>query len=560
MEKYIINFLDDFFRKQEININKKKILEIVEIPPSPNLGDYAFPCFILSKELKKSPDKIAEDFSSKMKPIKEIEKIESNGPYLNFFINKKIYSQKILYKILNQKTRYGFNDKGKKKIFAIEFSSPNIAKPFGIGHLRSTLIGNSISNILESQGYKILKINYYGDWGTPFGKILLGYKKYGKFRKTIKDPIKYMLDLYIKINEDPSLENEARNEFKKLERGDKKSKKIWSKFKDLSIKEFNKIYNFFNITFDYSEGESLYHNSQKILDKLNRKKFIVESEGALIVDLEKFQLGIVLLRKTDRTTVYAARDLVALLERKKKYKFDMILYETGSEQNLYFKQIFKIIELLGYKWSKECYHISHGLYLDKDGKKFATRKGKTVLMEEIINKTKNLVKKELTKRDKSLTKKELDKKTNIISRAAIIYGDLKSYREKYILFDIKKFIDFNGNTGPYLLYSFARASSILKKSKKKPKVNVQLLQENEYNFIKELDKFQEIVERAADKFDPSLICNYICYISQLFNEFYHTDRVLGSENEEFKLSIIESFRIVLRNGLSLLGIEALEKM
>ncbi len=540
-------------------IPKEEIENLIEIPPSQELGDYAFPCFIIAKREKKNPVAIAQHLSAQI-ISKEFERVEAKGPYLNFFINRNKLAEQTIKEILKQKDKYGSSKEGKNKKIVIEMSSPNIAKPFGVGHLRSTIIGNSISNISQFLGYKPIKINYLGDWGTPFGKIITGWKKFGSESKLKRDPIKHLLELYIKVNADPELEVEARKWFKKLEDGDNEALGLWKRFRSLSLKEFDKIYSLLGIKFDVISGESFYEKKMpKVIKELESKNLLEESEGAKIVNLEKYNLGVVLIEKSDGATLYATRDLAAAIDRHNKYKFNQMLYEVGAEQKLHFKQIFKVLELLGHKWAESCIHIEHGLYLDKEGKKLASRKGTNLFMEDIINETKELAKKEIKKREK-LSEKELDKRALSIALASIIYGDLKNYRANDITFDIERFISFEGNTGPYLLYTYARAKSILRKSKKKNKFEIENLNEKEKSLVLELSKFPEVVKHSYEQLSPNLIANYAYSLSQNFNEFYHSEKVIGSDNQDFRLALVESFSYVLNNSLSLLGIKTIEKM
>ena len=544
--------------KKVTNLSFQEIEKLIETPPSKALGDYAFPCFILSKKLKQNPNEIAISLSKEISSP-YFEKVETKGPYLNIFLSREKLLDLTIKKILKEKGKYGSFNLGKNKKVVIEMSSPNIAKPFGIGHLRSTIIGNSISNINSFLGFKTIKINYLGDWGTPFGKIILGFKKFGSEAKLKKNPSKHLLEIYVKVNQDSKLDEEAREWFNKLEQGDPEALKLWKRFREQSIKEFNKIYYLLNIKFDVVSGESVYNKKMsETIKSLKSKNLLEESEGALIVNLEKYDLGVSLIKKSDGSTLYTTRDLTAAIDRKKKYNFDRMIYEVGMEQKLHFKQFFKILELLGHSWAKNCLHVEHGLYLDKDGKKFATRKGKTIFMEDIIEDTRKLAEKELTRREK-LSKKELKSRSLKIALASIIYGDLKNYRANDIIFDLERFVNFEGNTGPYILYTYARAQSILRKSKS-PKNKNSPLTDLEKALILELSKFPQIVLHSYENLSPNLIANYSYSISQLFNEFYHIEKVIGSENESQKIALVKAFSQVLKNALALLGIEPLEKM
>lgn len=542
-----------------LNLPEKEIESILEIPPSSNLGDYSFPCFSLAKSLKKNPNEIAREIEEKISK-KEFEKVEVKGAYVNFFISRKILAEKVVKKVLKEKNKFGSSKIGKGKTVVIDMSSPNIAKPFGVGHLRSTLIGNSIANISSFLGFKVIKLNYLGDWGTPFGKIIAGFKKFGSEKELKKNPIKHLYEIYTKVSSIEEYEEIGRNEFKKLESGDKESLALWKKFRELSIKDFEKIYSLLNIKFDVTMGESDYNGKmENTLKELKSKNLLKESDGAQIVNLERFGLGMCLIQKSDGTTLYATRDITAAIDRVKRFKADYLLYEVGAEQKLHFKQFFKILELLGYKFAKNCVHIDHGLYLDKDGKKLATRKGKTIFMEDVLEETIELARRELSKREK-LSKSELENRALKIARAAIFYGDLKNFRASDAIFDIEKFLKFEGDTGPYLLYTYARAKSILRKVENKKPFKISEISDKEKKLILELSKFSEIVEKSYGTFSPNLIANYAFQLSQVFNEFYHSEKVIGSKNESFRLALVESFAHVLKNSLALLGIETLEEM
>tara|TARA_Y100000310_G_scaffold343880_1_gene453656 strand:- start:4607 stop:6274 length:1668 start_codon:yes stop_codon:yes gene_type:complete len=546
--------------KKETRLGESTISSLLEVPPNPLLGDYAFPCFSLAKKKKKNPAEIASSIASKIHS-KYFERVESKGPYVNFFLNRNLLAKNTISQILKEKDEYGSQNNGKNKVIAIDMSSPNIAKPFGIGHLRSTIIGNSVAKIAEFQGFKVKKINYLGDWGTPFGKIIAGFNNFGSEKKLKENPVKHLYEIYTKASADKKYEKIGRETFKKLESGDKETVKIWKKFKELSLEDFNKVYDLLGIKFDVHSSESQYNKKMKpSLDLLKKKKLLVKSQGAQIVNLKKYNLGVSLIQKNDGTTLYATRDITAALDRVKKYKADFLFYEVGAEQQLYFKQLFKILELMGYKWAKNCKHISHGFYLDEDGKKFATRKGKSVFMEDILLETKDLASARLAKREK-LSKKDLNQRSLIIARAAIIYGDLKNYRAQDMTFNLKKFLEFEGNTGPYLLYTYARSRSILRKSSsKKKKVEVRDLSDNEKSLVLQLANFPAVVESAYNNLAPNHIANYAHSLAQSFNEFYHATKVIGADNEAFLLMLVESFSQTLKNALNLLGISVLERM
>lgn len=562
MKEIVVSLLE---KELDGKIKKEEFEHLIEIPPSPEMGDFSFPCFFLAKTEKKSPLLIAEEFAERIRKDltkkSEISNVDAKAGYVNFFVDKKKMAEDVLNKILKEKDKYGQGKEGKGKTIVIDLSAPNIAKPFGIGHLRSTIIGNAISNIAIKNGYRTVKINYLGDWGTQFGKLIVGYKKWGDKQKLEEEPIKHLLELYVKVNSNEELEEEARKEFKKLEDGDKNNLELWKKFKELSLKEFNKIYEILGITFDVISGESLYNTKMKsTIKELDQKGVLTKSEGALVVDLKDYNLGVCLIQKSDGATLYATRDITAAIDRYKKYKFDKMIYEVGQEQKLHFQQFFKVLELMGYDFAKNCFHVYHGLYLDQDGKKFATRKGKTVFMKEILEETIEIAKKELKKRY-NLKDLELNERARKIAIAAIFYGDLKNNRINDLIFDIDKFLDFDGNTGPYLLYSYARANSIIKKVKNKSKeIKIIDLKEQEIDLIKKLNDFPEIVKKASNDLAPNLIANYIYDLAQCFNTFYHECPVLGSAEEGLRLKLVEAFKIVIKSGLNLLGIQEIQEM
>ncbi len=547
--------------KKPTRLKEKEILGIIEVPKDAKLGDFSFPCFTLAKTFRKNPVEIAKEIVSSLKNSLEFEKVEAIGGYVNFFANRTIIAEETLNDIQKKRDKYGSSNLGKGKKILVEFSSPNVAKPFGLHHLRSTIIGNSIANISEFSGFNVTRMNYLGDWGTQFGKLILGYRKFGNPENLKKDPIKHLLDIYIKVSADENLEPEAREAFKKLEYGDKEAFELWRLFRKLSLDNFQDVYGILGIKFDVIDGESNYNKKmESVVKELKKKNVLVESEGALIVDLREYDLGVCIIQKSDGATIYATRDIAAAIERKKKYNFDFMFYEVGSEQNLHFRQVFKILELLGHKWAKNCTHIAHGMYLGKDGKKFSTRKGKMLFMSDILNETDLLARDELKKRCK-LSEKELEARSRAISNAAIIYGDLKNHHASDMVFDIERFTSFEGDTGPYLLYSYARARSILEKAKyKNKKYSIHNLNDSEKSLISILSNFPEVVKESYNSLSPNLIANYALQLSQTFNEFYHSNQVIRSENEQFRLVLVDSFSQVLKNSLSLLGIPVIEKM
>ena len=563
MKPAVIKVLKKALKKEKIDLKDEEIDNLLEVPPNQEMGDYAFPCFFLADKLKQTPNQIALEIRSNMgnPPVMDFEDIQTSGPYINFFLNRRNLARKTVWEILTQKEKYGKTNLGKRKKIVVEFSSPNIAKPFGIGHLRSTIIGNSIANICEFEGFKTIRINYLGDWGTQFGKLMLGYKKFGSEKKLQEDPIKHLLEIYVKVSKNKTNDKKAREWFKKLEEGNKEALMLWKIFREFSLSDFKKTYKILGIKFDEYASESQYHKKiKKIVEELEEKNLLKKSQGARIVDLKKDNLGVCLIEKTDGTTLYATRDLAAAIARYKKHKFERMIYEVGQEQNFHFRQLFKVLELMGYEWAKNCVHVPHGLYLDKDGKKFATRKGKTVFIKDILEETVSLAKEEIKKRLPSIPKIKLEKRALQIAIAAIFYGDLKNNSSKDIIFDIKKFILFEGDTGPYIQYSYARASSIIKKTKNQDKFKVYSLEPKELELVKKLSQFPGVIMTSYKNLAPSVLANYSYQLAKIFNEFYHVCPVIGSKQEAFRLALVQAFRQILKNSLQLLGIDVIEEM
>ena len=544
---------------KKFGMSIREVDDLVEVPPKEELGDYAIPVFIPAGKLGQSPMMLSGSVVAEIKKELPGENIVSNGAYVNYFEDRKVLAERVL-------AGKGKIKKMKGKV-VIDMSSPNIAKPFGIGHLRSTIIGNSIGRICEANGFSVIKINYLGDWGTQFGRVVFGFKKWGNEVKLKKNPVEHLYELYVRAGDEslkddscePKYDDGCREEFRRLEDGDAESVRLWKRFRRLSVKEFEEIYDLLGVEFDVVSGESFYNGKiETVVNELKRKKLLKKNEGAEIVDLKDEGLGVALIRKSDGTSLYATRDIAAAIARKKKYKFDRMIYEVGNEQGLHFRQLFRILDKMGYVWSKDCVHVAHGLYLDESGKKFATRKGKTVFMKDILNGVIKKAKKSLLDRGK-LGKVELEKRARKIALAAIFYGDLKNSREGNVVFDVDRFLSFEGDTGPYLLYSYARAFSILRKAKKKA-VKMLDLKKEEVRLLKKIDSFGDVVVRAYDNLAPNLVANYCFELAQIFNEFYHSCPVLGSESEGFRVGLVSKFCEVLREGLYLLGIETLDEM
>lgn len=552
------------FEERIIKLLKPLVKEeiILEIPKDSKFGDYSFPCFNLAKKLKKGPNQIALELKTKIKIPSFIKKTESVGPYLNFFVNEELFANEIIKQILDKQEKYGSSNIGKGKTIIIDYSSPNIAKPFSIGHLRSTIIGNSLYKIYSCLGYKCRGINHLGDWGTQFAKLIVAYNKWGNKDKLKKDPINYLFELYVKFHKEAKynsdLEDKARACFKELEAGNKKHLALWKQFKELSLKEYKRIYFTLDIKFDDYKGESFYNTlTDKTIKDLTNKKLTEVSDGALIIPLK--DIPPVLLRKSDSTTLYATRDLAALFYRINKYKPHKIIYVVGSEQKLHFNQIFKVLILFDKKFKDIVVHVPFGMIRFAD-KKMSTREGNIIFLDDVIKKAIKLAKETTTKKNPKLQKKDVV--ANAVGVGAIKYADLSSDRTKDVIFDWDNILSFEGDTGPYLQYAYVRSKAILRKVSLVKKSKIIISNPVEFELIKQLAKYPEVIEEAANHNKPHLIANYTYKLTQLFNEFYQKCPVLKVEPylRYSRLNIVLAFSYTLKSALSLLGINTLEKM
>ena len=543
------------------------IKAMIEIPPNSDMGDFAFPCFKLAKTMRKAPNLIAEGIASSMADSPIFEKVENKGGYVNFFLDKKALTKATLDEVIDKADGYGGSDIGKGKKVIVEYSSPNIAKPFHIGHIRSTVIGNSIYKIYDFLGYDTVRINHLGDYGTQFGKMIVAYRKWGKKEEVEKEPIKTLLGLYVKFHEEaeshPELEDEARHVFKKLEDGEEEEVQLWKWFREESLKEFNLVYDMLGITFDSYAGESFYSDKMdRITDMMAEKGLLKKSDGAEIVDLSEYGMSPALIRKKDGSTLYITRDIAAAVYRKEHYNFDKNIYVVAAQQNLHFQQWFKIIELMGFDWANQCVHINFGLVSLDDGT-MSTRKGKVVFLEDVLNraveKTAEIIK------EKNVAKDDLEKVAKQVGIGAVVFNELSNNRIKDYVFSWDKVLNFEGETGPYVQYTHARACSVLRNAGVELTKDVDfsyISGESAYELTKLILRFPQIVQDAADKYEPSVVTRHIVDIAQKFNKFYHDEHILveNKEEQKAKLLLVEAARQTLLNGLRLLGMEAPEKM
>lgn len=548
------------------DMEAEKALELMEIPPQPNMGDYAFPCFQLAKVMRKAPNMIARDLSQKVEKDDIIEKAEAAGGYLNFFINKKEFIRHTISQVLEQGDQYGSSSEGEGKTVLVEFSSPNIAKPFHIGHLVNTITGNSIEKIFKHLGYNTIKLNHIGDYGTQFGKLISAYKRWGDDEIIAKDPINELLKIYVKFHDeadkDPSLEDEARAYFKQLEDGEPEAVALWQKFRELSLEEFKKLYVDFNIEFDSYAGESFYSDKMpEVVQILRDKELLKESNGAQIVDLEQFNIPPCLILKSDGATIYATRDLAAAIYRKRTYDFYKCMYVVGNTQALHFKQVFSTLKLAGFDWAEDCVHIGTSLVKFAD-RKLASRKGDVIYAKEVVDEAVEKTLEIINTKNPNLDKKEEVAKK--VGMGAIIYTFLKNNMGKDIIFSWEDMLSFEGESGPYVQYSYVRGKSILKKAG-----NIaddadlsQLITDDEYYIVKQIGFFKEAIEQAADRYEPFVLNRYVTDLAKAYNKFYNTHPILTAEEgvKGARLALTKAVCSVLSTGLGLLGIQTPESM
>jgi arginyl-tRNA synthetase len=553
--------------RKEIELDSIEIERIMEVPPEEKFGDYAFPCFALSKIKKKSPDKIAQELAEKIKPTELLEEIFCLGPYLNFKVNRVKFAEEVLNLIFREKENFGSDIIGKDKTIIIDFSSPNIAKPFGIGHLRTTVMGNSLYKIFQKLGHTCVGINHLGDWGTQFGKLIVAYKKWGDEEKLAQEPILTLFDLYVKFHQEaeknPELEEEARGWFKKLEDGDKEALSLWESFKKYSLDEFERIYKMLDIKFDAYTGESFYNRlMEKTIEELKQKGLAEISQDALIVNLEKFNLPPCLLKRKDEATLYATRDVTAAIYRYETYNFHKNLYVVNIAQKLHFQQVFKVLELMGYTWAGDCVHVDFG-WVKFEDEMMSTRRGNIIFLEDVLQKSIELALKIIQEKNPDLEDKE--KIAFDVGIGAVIFADLSTRRNKDINFVWEEVLNFDGDSGPYLQYSQARLCSLLRKFEKpiKSEIDFSVFNlEEEHSLIKKLADFPAQVKKSAEAYEPAIICSYLLDLASLFNRYYQKQRIIVENQKatEARILLVFGVKTVMKEGLKLLGIKTPERM
>lgn len=546
---------------EQVDLPKEKIAMLIERPKNAKMGDYAFPAFALAKIEHKNPALIAKDIAEKISDD-NFTSIQAVGPYVNFAIDHAKLVNATLNDVLTEKDHFGDQQLGEGNV-PIDMSSPNIAKPMSMGHLRSTVIGNSIAKTLEKVGYTPIKINYLGDYGTQFGKLITAYRLWGNEEDVKKDPITNLFHYYVKFHEeaekDPKLDDEGRAAFKKLENGDEEEIKLWKWFREVSLQEFNRIYKELGVTFDSYNGEAFFNDKmQPVVDELREKGLLEESRGAQVVNLGEDENPALIL-KSDGSSLYMTRDLAAALYRKKEYDFVMSLYVAGGEQSGHFKQLKQVLKKMGYDWADNIHHIPFGL-ITQGGKKLSTRKGNVVFLDKVLKDAVSLAEQQIEEKNPNLANK--DQVAHDVGVGAVVFHDLKNDRMDNFDFDLEEVVRFEGDTGPYVQYTNARAQSILRKANKEISMdNLSLNDDWSFAVAKALADFPAIVAKASEKFESSIIAKYALDLSKKFNKYYANVRILDEDDQlNARLALVQATSIVLTEALRLLGVNAPKEM
>ena len=536
------------------------------VPPDPNLGDYAFPCFRFAKVLRMAPPKIAEAVAAAF-DAPETARVEAVNGYLNFFLNRVNFAKGTLENVLVSGEKYGSSDMGAGKTICLDYSSINIAKRFHIGHLSTTMLGHSLKRIYEHLGYKTVGINHLGDWGTQFGKMICAYKLWGSEEQVEKGGVNELTRLYVKFHaeaeEHPELEDEGRAWFKKIEDGDPEALRIFNWFKELTLRDTARVYDLLGVKFDSYAGESFYNDKMgRVIDELKAKNLLTISDGASIVDLEKYNMPPCLILKKDGATRYATRDIAAALYRHDTYHFDKCLYVVAYQQDLHFRQWFKVLELMGYDWAKDCVHVAFGM-ISYEGQSLSTRKGNIVYLEDLLDQAQEKALKIIEEKSPNLENKaEVARQVGI---GAVVYADLSNNRIKDIDFSWDRALNFDGETGPYVQYTHARCCSVLRKAAELnlPDPDYSALQDDEaQDCLRKLGRFPDVIKEAADKYEPSMITRAVTDLAQAYNKFYYEHRILDDDPAvaAARVALTRAMKSVIKTGLYLIGIEAPERM
>lgn len=550
-------------------------VKFLETPPDRKMGDLAFPCFQLAKTLRKAPPMIAKEISEKIESAGElpelVEKIQVAGGYLNFFLNRAAVTKAVIGSVLTQGDDYGKSDEGAGKKVLVEFSSPNIAKPFHIGHLVSTALGSSLERIYKFLGYDTVKINHLGDWGTQFGKLISAYKRWGNEEAVRKDPINELLKIYVQFHKEaetqPELEDEARAYFKALEDGDEEVTRLWKFFVEASLTEFNRMYDMLGISFDSYAGESFYSDKMpEVVEIMRAKNILEESDGAQVVRFEDDNMPPCIILKSDGSTIYATRDIAAAVYRKRHYDFFKNIYVVGTPQALHFKQVFACLDKMGMDCAEGCVHVGFG-YVRFPDRVLSTRHGDVVLLEDVLKEAVEKTKEIILQSATSKHVEDLDYVSEKIGVGAVLYAFLKNGRERDIIFTWKDMLDFEGESGPYVQYAYARGKSVLRKTAEMgidySGADLGLAtSDEEYALVMLLNRFQNVVREAAEKYEPCVVTRYVTELAQQFNKFYNNCSIMKAEDSvrDARLKLTEAACICIRSALNLIGVEVVEKM
>ena len=547
------------------------VLDLIETPQDSKMGDYALPCFKLARVMRKAPPMIAKGIAEAVADEPMFARVEQVNAYVNMFLDREVFAGEVVSEVIDKGTDYGRSDLGGGRKVIVEYSSPNIAKPFHIGHIRSTVIGNSINNIYDFLGYDTVRINHLGDYGTQFGKMIVAYRRWGNKDDVIREPIKTLLGYYKKFHEeadsDPSLEDEARATFTKLEHGEKEEVELWQWFRDESLKEFNRVYDMLGISFDSYNGESFYSDKMpRFVRELEDKGLLEEDEGAKIVRLDDYDLPVALITKSDGSTLYITRDIAAAVYRKETYDFYKNIYVVASQQNLHFQQWIQILEMMGYEWARDCVHVPFGLVSMEEGT-MSTREGRVIFLEDVLNRavdqTREIIK------EKNVNTENIEETAAAVGIGAVIFNELSNYRIKDYVFSWEHVLNFEGETGPYVQYTHARACSILRNAGEEVVAKAKagfdpswITGDSAHELETLLYQLPDVIAEAGEKYEPSIVTRHIVDIAQAYNRFYHDEHIL-TENEDEKIAkvaLVMAAKNAIQVGLHLLGMKAPEKM
>ena len=562
----------------ETGVLSEQIDDWLEIPPQPELGDFALPCFQLARSLHKAPSAIAKELAEQASVYLDRKiQVQVVGGYLNFFIDRASYISHVVTKTLKAGEQLGVSDEGEGKTVIVEFSSPNIAKPFHVGHAFTTILGHALYRLYDRLGYRVVRMNHLGDYGTQFGKLIVAYRLWGDETALQHEPINELLRIYVSFHDEakdrPELESEARQAFRKLEAGEKAEKELWQRFKDLSLQEFSAVYQRLGVEFDNYNGESFYSDRiPEVVDLLRRQGLLVESEGAQIVPLEEYDLPPCIVIKSDGTTIYASRDLAAVLYRIERYQFFKNIYVVGSPQALHFRQVFAVLDKAGIPEAKNCVHVGFGLVKFPD-RKLSTRSGDVILLSDLLNesveKTLTTIRENAQIRQTDMSEEEMQSIAEKIGLSAVIYTFLRNSRERDIVFSWDEMLDFDGDSAPYVQYTYARARSILRKAEEAGLLSKQiespavLDHDDEFALAKLLDGFTEAIRRAVALNEPYILVRQVTSLARTFNKYYNSESILGTADpvvRAARLRLLQAVCLGIRTGLDLVGITAVERM